>query len=363
MYAHPEDCRRLPVRARLGRGAAVAVAAIAAGWPLSAPAAGQRARNPRTPAPPSRFRPRCKSAQRHRSAGDIEQTRLDGRRRADRRRRAAARRAAAAILCRAQFPAGLGGAAGAGGGAARRACCGPASTASTPICFMARCCATPRRCRRSSASCCCPTRFSPMPTRSPAARCRSKTRMDDEDLTPEPVDVVGRARHRHQQPRSGGGDRGAGAAIRRTMWRCGAPCRPTESVADGGTASRRRTADRGRQPQAGGRQARQERRAAEPAAADRGQSRAPALAAAQPAGRPGLGQYRQRAARALPRRPAGLHHPRRRRRDRQADPGIADRRSISLLFNPPWNVPYVDRQKEILPADRRTPIILSRITW
>ena len=37
---------------------------------------------------------------------------------------------------------------------------------------------------------CCPTPFSPMPTRSPAARCRSSERMDDEDLNPEPVDLA-----------------------------------------------------------------------------------------------------------------------------------------------------------------------------
>ncbi len=36
-------------------------------------------------------------------------------------------------------------------------------------------------------------------------------RRDDETLTPGPVDVAGRARRRYRQPRSGGGDRGAGA--------------------------------------------------------------------------------------------------------------------------------------------------------
>ena len=47
-----------------------------------------------------------------------------------------------------------------------------------------------RRCRRSSAICCCPMPFSAMRTRCRGVRCRSKTVSDDEDLTPEPVDVV-----------------------------------------------------------------------------------------------------------------------------------------------------------------------------
>ena len=54
------------------------------------------------------------------------------------------------------------------------------------------------------------------------------------------------------------------------------------------------------------------------------QSGTPALAPASASGRPHLGQYPDRASRTVSRQPPGLHDPRRRRRDRQADAGVED---------------------------------------
>ena len=147
-----------------------------------------------------------------------------------------------------------------------------------------------------------------------------ETRLDDEDLTPEPIDVVAALDNAIDSP-------DPAKAIEALAPHSPAYVALQQALRDyraaaaaGETAQLGAEAPEARRKRPGSAEATGEARLR----ADRGEPRALALAAAQPPGRSRLGQYRERPARAVPRRPAGLHDPRRHRRGRQADPGISD---------------------------------------
>ena len=79
-------------------------------------------------------------------------------------------------------------------------------------CFMPVCCTSWRPCRRSTATCCCRMRSSAYADALARGAVPIEARYDDEDLTPDPVDVAA-ALTSAQQPGPGGRDRGTGAAF------------------------------------------------------------------------------------------------------------------------------------------------------